>query len=153
MNLPDVTLLARIAADHDPAVGDWSPRAFYGPWAEVADRHALLTAMAHAAFVLPEGPDHRSPVQRWRASKPAPPAELRAAVRALERAPLETWIVHTVDAAGVTLSDPTGLRPETRVTLGRTARLDRAPRPGDALLLRIVEGTAWGPMALAKEPT
>ncbi len=134
MILPELGTLARIAADHDPAVGDWSPRHFYGEWAEVADRYALLTAMAHAAFLIPDGAT-RSAIDAWRAGKPRPPVDLRDAVRALERAKLTVWSVDAV------------------VVVGRIALRDRAPRTGDRILARVVDGVAWGPIAFAEPPS
>jgi len=150
--LPDLDTLARIAADHDPAVGDWSPDHFYGPWAQEADRYALLTAMAHAAFLIAEG-NTRSAVDRWSAGKPSPPADVRAGVRALERAPLASWTVDSVDAAGVTLVSPAGILPPARVALGRIALRDRPPERGDRVLARVVEGVAWGPIAIVERPS
>ena len=151
MILPELDVLARIAADHDPAVGDWSPRHFYGAWAEVVDRHALLTAMAHAAFLIPEGAT-RSAVDWWRASRPTPPAALRQAVRALEEAPFTEWEVLDVDATGATVVDPSGTRAPARVTVGRVALTDRPLERGDRLAARVAAGVAWGPIAIVESP-
>jgi len=134
VTLPALETLARIAADHDPSVGDWSPRHFYGGWAEVVDRYALLTAMAHAAFLIPDGAT-RSPVEWWRAGRPARPTDLRDAVRALERATLALWPVDAV------------------IVLGRIALRDRAPQRGDRILARVVDGVAWGPIAIDERPS
>jgi hypothetical protein len=149
--LPDVATLARIAADHDPAVGDSGPGRLYGVWAEVADRHARLVAVAHSAFLAPRGAP-RSAVDGWRAARPTAPVELRAGIRALGEAPLHPWRVAGVDADGATIEDPLGVHSPARVALGRAAFRDRQPELGDVLVARRVGEIAWGPIALPAWP-
>jgi hypothetical protein len=123
--LPDVATLARIAADHDPAVGAVGPDLVLGPWADTADRATLLAAVAHCAFVSSDGTPH-PPVVWHRRGRPSPTPTLRAGLTAVGQAPLAPWRVREVRAEGAMLEDLVGLgaaAPTTPVRLDFSAPL------------------------------
>lgn len=155
----DEDMMLRIAADQSPAAGLWAPGAFLGPYVEAMDprlhRRTLAYAVAHWACTPVTD---RSPADAFASSKPVPPVEDRAAIRAIAKAPLGLWRAHA-EGSRWRLEDRVGLAahrvPDAPVDLDHAAGLGTL-RDGAAVLLRAArsdEGwVAFGPLVLPEVP-
>ena len=98
--LPDEATLARIATDIEPHVGNVAPDLILGPYAdEPADVRTLQVVLALSLFFPHDAETVRAPYRRWQRTRPAPPRDLRAAVRAIADAPLAPWHIEQVSGS------------------------------------------------------
>lgn len=94
--VPSAEDLARVAADHGPGLGNEAPDRVLGPWADeldvrdAAQRRALLHALAHACFLVPDD-DPFTPFHYFSRREPAATVDVRARLRAVGEAPLLPW--------------------------------------------------------------
>lgn len=145
-------VLARLAADLDPAVGNHAPDRLLGPWAAVATlphhERLLQVAMAAGALMVTEEQPF-TPRRMWTRRKPVPSQHLRERVRAIAHAPCTAWPVLAIDGTEATLGDGVGVpAPTSPVDVSRVASLPGLPslRPGDTLAGRVVDAPS-GPTA------
>lgn len=96
---PSLEELLRIATDGAPGIGnEAADRILGGAGADLRasdpiERHWLATAIAAAAFVVPDG-ETQEPWEFWARSEPVPSREERLRVRAVARAPWVAYRVH-----------------------------------------------------------
>ena len=152
---PDAIVLE--ALDGVPDAGQRGTDEILGPWRLALhpdrDRRTLVHAVAHWAV---SGPG-RSPAQVWTRSHSAPPAPVRASVRAIWTAPLGVWRTHARGSA-FELQDLLDIDPRRQpdAPVDLTAA-DRPIQDGDTLLARAVPTasgwTAWAPIRLPRTPS
>lgn len=146
--LPSDADLVRVATEHDPGVAASAADQVLGPWADGADRHTRLVAVAWGALFPGDGWD-TSPVSRWLRSRPGPPLAVRSGVVAVHRTPPALWRITALRGDTVELADVLGLEaPTGPVLLRRPAVPVGEPAVGGALAARIVRTTrGWEAVA------
>lgn len=136
--LPSEVDLVRIATEYDPAVASSAPDVVLGPWADLADRHTRLVAVAWGALFPGDGWD-TSPASRYLGSKPGPPPGLRPGFVAVLRTPPAVWEITGVDGDRIEVADTLGLDPPVGpVQLRPPGTPTGAPRVGGWLMARLV---------------
>lgn len=158
----DEHVLLRLANNYEPAAGLFGPDALLGPWVETfdptsaRDRRTLAYAVAHWACCHTSD---RAPHHAFDVVEPLPPVADRAAVKAVERAPLSMWHARAESGAW-RLTDLVGLH-RRRLPDG-VVSLDHAAGPGTlgdgaVVLARLVpvdgRWVAWAPLVLPATPT
>lgn len=104
---PSLEELARLAADHWPAVGEDGPDLVLGPASLFASRELRLAAVAGCAFVTTADVPF-SCVHVWARQRPEPPRGVRRRVHDVGLTPWALWAAeHRAD--GLHLRDATGL--------------------------------------------
>lgn len=145
------SVLARIGADLDPAIGNAAPDRLLGPWTTLLrmprDRRLLQVATAAGALMLVEEQPF-SPRRMWTSRKPLPDLALRDRIRAVAHSAFTVWPIDTIGDLW-TLGPGVGTKaPAGPVRVPEPALLPGCPppAPGDTLAARVVR-TAQGPIA------
>jgi hypothetical protein len=143
MRVPSIEDLVRIATDAEPDAGDWAPDLILGPVAAEADPYTLRVAVAWGSAVPVDGP---SALERWARDKAAP-ADLRAGMHAILRAPWLSWRVRSDDGAVAELESV------DRATTGiaRWRRPATPFGPGTGVLTAVVDGEMIAPILVPED--
>jgi len=149
--LPSLQDLARLAADHEPAVGQDGPDTLYGSFSEELNvrrpeqRYAALAAMGLMGFVDVDAVK-RSPVHRYMRSCTC--VQQRAALRAIAWAPVSICRVEAIDEQGLSLTDLLQIaapyRPQHAVAHSCVGGLLGPLQCGDVLVARLVPREGGG---------